>query len=197
MKNWIKENLVLAIGLTLPLLLILLFFMATVIPKSLGTPPQYEMLFTTTKYDYQTKPEYVLDFNIKNQQLMVKAKKYDEKNNNNMSKLLMAYDGKTETVREIKIDESKLTEGNEVLLEETKSMSIDTGIISPDGFTLEGPNYGGSGLMGGLFGGGYRNGGYRIKKGGVGYKIPTLQPDYYYNQVQFVGWLVKDNMVKK
>jgi hypothetical protein len=191
MKNWIKENLVLAIGLTLPLLLILLFFVATVIPKSFGTPPQYEMLFTTTKYDYQNKPEYVLDFNVKNQQLMVKAKKYDEKNYNNMSKLLMAYDGKTETVREIKIDESKLADGNEVLLEETKSLNIDTGVISPDGFTLEGPNYGGSGLMGGLFGGGYRNGGYRIKKGGIGYKIPTLQPDYYYNQVQFVGWVIK------
>ena len=191
MKNFIKENLVLVIGLVLPLLLIVLFFVATVIPKSLGTPPQYEMLFTTTKYDYQNKPEYILDFNVKNQQLMVKAKKYDEKNYNNMSRLLMVYDGKTETVREIKIDVSKFSDGNEVLLEETKSMSIDTAAVSPDGYMLEGPNYGGSGLMGGLFGGGYRNGGYRLKKGSVGYKVPTMQPDYYYNQVQFVGWVIK------
>jgi hypothetical protein len=164
---------------------------ATVIPKSLGTPPQYEMLFTTTKYDYQNKPEYVLDFNVKNQALTVKAKKYDEKNNSNMSKILMAYDGKTETVREIKVDESKFADGSEVLLEETKNMTIDTAMVSPDGYTLEGPNYGGNGLVGGLFGGGYRNGGYRLKKGGVGYKVPTLQPDYYYNQVQFIGWVVK------
>ena len=103
----------------------------------------------------------------------------------------IALPGRAETVREIQIDESKLADGNEVLLEETKNLAIDTSVISPDGFTLEGPNYGSSGLMGGLFGGGYRNGGYRIKKGGVGYKIPTLQPDYYYNQVQFVGWVVK------
>jgi len=34
MKNWIKENLVLVVGLTLPLLLIVLFFVATVIPKA-------------------------------------------------------------------------------------------------------------------------------------------------------------------
>jgi hypothetical protein len=190
-KNFIKENLVLVIGLVLPLLLIVLFFVATVIPKSLGTPPQYEMLFTTTKYDYQNKPEYVLDFNVKNQQLMVKAKKYEEKNYNNMSRLLMAFDGKTETVREIKIDASKFSDGNEVLLEETKNLNIDTTAVSLDGYTLEGPNYGGNGLLGGLFGGGYRNGGFRLKKGSVCYKVPTLQPDYYYNQVQFIGWVIK------
>ena len=142
MKNFIKENLVLVIGLVLPMLLIVLFFVATVIPKSMGTPPQYEMLFSTTRNDYQIKPEYVLDFNVKNQQLMVKAKKYDEKNYNNISRLLMAYDGKTETVREIKIDESKFSEGAEILLEETKAMTIATDMVSPDGYTLEGPNYG-------------------------------------------------------
>ena len=191
MKKLIKENLVLVIGLALPVLLIVLFFVATVIPKSMATPPQYEMLFTTTKYDYQNKPEYVIDFNVKNQQLMLNSKKNDEKNYNNATKILMAYDGKTETVREIKIDASKLTEGNEVLLEETKNLSIDTAVISPDGYTLEGPNYGGNGLVGGLFGGGYRNTGYRLKKGGVGYKVPNMQPDYYYSQLQFIGWIAK------
>ena len=191
MKNFVKENLVLVIGLALPVLLIILFFVATVIPKSMGTPPQYEMLFTTTKYDYQNKPEYVIDFNVKNQQLMLNLKKNDEKNYNNATKILMAYDGKTETVREIKIDASKLTEGNEVLLEETKNLSIDTAVISPDGYMLEGPNYGGNGLVGGLFGGGYRNTGYRLKKGGVGYKVPNMQPDYYYSQLQFIGWIAK------
>ncbi len=191
MKNFIKENLVLVIGLTLPLLLILLFFVATVIPKSMGMPPQYEMLFTIMKYDYQTKPEYQLDFNVKNKQLLVKAKKTDDKNAYN-SKRLMAYDGKNETVREIAIDISKLTAGSEVVLEETKNLTIDTSAVSPDGYTLEGPNYSGSGLIGGLFGGGYRNSGFRLKKGSVGYKIPNQQQDYYYNQVQFVGWIIKN-----
>lgn len=191
MKNFIKENLVLVIGLTLPLLLILLFFVATVIPKSMGMPPQYEMLFTIMRYDYQTKPEYQLDFNVKNKQLLVKAKKTDDKNAYN-SKRLMAYDGKNETLREIAIDISKLTAGSEVVLEETKNLTIDTSAVSPDGYTLEGPNYSGSGLIGGLFGGGYRNSGFRLKKGSVGYKIPNQQQDFYYNQVQFVGWIIKN-----
>ena len=190
MKNWIKENLVLAVGLALPLLLILLFFLATVLPKSLGTPPQYEMLFTTVKYDYQNKPDVVLSFNVKNKALMVTTKKSDDKNNANFTKL-MAYDAKTETLREIAIDTSNLTDGVEVPVEEIKNAAIDTSGVSPDGYTLEGPNYGGSGLVGGLFGGGYRNSGYRLKKGSVGYKVPNQQPDYYYNQLQFVGWMIK------
>ena len=195
MKNFIKENLVLVIGLALPVLLIVLFFVATVIPKSMGTPPQYEMLFTTTKYDYQNKPEYVIDFNVKNQQLMANSKKNDEKNYNNATKILMAYDGKTETVREITFDAAKLTDGAEMILEETKNLSIDTSVVAPDGYTLEGSNYGsnGNGLVGGLFGGGYRNTGYRLKKGAVGYKVPNLQPDYYYSQLQFIGWVAKNN----
>jgi hypothetical protein len=141
MKDWIKENLVLVIGLALPVLLIALFFVATVLPKSFGTPPQYELLFTTSKYDYQNKPEYVLDFNVKNKQLMVKAKKYDEKTYNNASRLLMAYDAKTEAVREIALDASKLSDGVEVVLEETKNMQLDTSLTSPDGYTLDGPAF--------------------------------------------------------
>jgi len=127
MKNFIKENLVLVIGLTLPLLLILLFFVATVIPKSMGTPPQYEMLFTTMNYDYQIKPDYLLDFSVKDKHLMVKAKKNNGKNNNYNAKKLMAYDAKTESAREIAIDTSKFTNGSEVILEETKDMTIDNG----------------------------------------------------------------------
>ena len=191
MKNWIKENLVLVIGLTLPILLIVLFFVAAVIPKSMGTPPQYEMLFTVNKYDYQNKPDYSFDFKVKNNQLMVKPKKIDDKNNCCNSAKLMAYDGKTETVREIAVDSSKFADGAEILLEETKTMTIDTNTTSADGYVLDASNYNSGGLLGGLFGGGYRNSGYRVKKGAVGYKIPNLQANDYYNQLQFVGWVKK------
>ncbi len=193
MKNWIKENLVLAVGLTLPLLLIVLFFVASVLPKSMGTPPQHEMLFSTMKYEYQKSPDYLLDFKVKDGKVMVSAKKLDEKNNSGSSTKLMAYDGKTETVREIIIDNAKAgaaAVNGEIILDETKSLTIDTNVTSPDGYVLEGPNYGSSGLVGGLFGGGYRNSGFRLKKGAVGYKMPNMQPDYYYSNVQFLGWVV-------
>lgn len=195
MKNFIKENLVLVLGLTLPLLLILLFFVATVIPKAFGTPPQYEMLFSTSRYDYQDPPEYALDFVVKDQKLIVKSHKNNNKDQRGYySKLLMAYDGKTETVREINIDLAKaasLANGNEAVLEETSSWTIDTSRVSPDGYALDGPSYRDGGLVGGIFGGGYQNNGFRLKKGSVGYKIPETHGAYYYNQAHFIGWVIK------
>lgn len=192
MKNWLKENLVLVIGLALPILLIVLFFLATVLPKSMAAPPQHNLLFTTLKYEYEHSPEYLVDFVVKNQQLMMKVNKNDDKSKNFNSKKLMTYDAKTETVREITIDLSKaasLMNDNAVLLEETKLLKLDTSIVSPDGFVLDAPNYSSSGLIGGLFGAGYHNSGYRLKKGSVAYKLQTSQPDYY-NDFKFVGWVI-------
>ncbi len=191
MKNFIKENLVLLIGLALPVLLIVLFFVATVIPKMYSTPPQYEVLFSVQDYTSQNKQDYIVNFKVKNKQLMIKTKKADDKNYSYNSKKLMAYDAKTEVMREISIDESKFSDGAEILLEETKNMTIDTAMVAPDGYMLENQGYSGTGLIGGLFGGGYRNHGYRLKKGNVGYKINTQQNNYYYDQLSFIGWVVK------
>ena len=191
MKNWLKENLVLVIGLTLPLLLIVLFFVATVIPKMTGTPPQYEVLFSVQDYTGQNKQDYIVDFKVKDKQLMIKTKKADDKNYSYNSKKLMAYDAKTEVMREISIDDSKFSDDGEILLEETKNMTIDTAMQAPDGYMLENQGYSGTGLIGGLFGGGYRNYGYRLKKGNVGYKINMQQNNYYYDQLSFIGWVVK------
>ena len=194
MRKFIKENLVLLIGLTFPLLLILIFFVSTVIPKLTSQPPQYEMLFTTVAYDYQNRVEHSLDFSVKSQQLMIKVKSKEEKDRNYDVKRLMAYDAKTDSVHEISIDISNaalVTGDSVVALPETRGMLIDSAIVSPDGYTLDGPNYSGGGLVGGIFGGSNRDNGFRLKKGNIGYKIPNTQQSYTYNQVQFVGWIIK------
>lgn len=194
MKNFIKENLVLVVGLTFPLLLILVFFASTVIPKAMSAPPQYEMLFTTQSYDYQNTVDYTLDFSVKNQKLMVSARKHEGKDMHYDVKRLMAYDAKTDKVREIAIDMSQMlatATAGAAVLQETQNMVIDTALVAPDGYTLDGPSYGGGGLMGGLFGGGNRDGGFRLKKGNIGYKLPRTQQHYYYNQLQFIGWVIK------
>jgi hypothetical protein len=193
MKNWIKENLVLVIGLALPVLLIVLFFVATVIPKMNSTPPQYEVLFSVPDYNYQSKPDYIIDFKVKNNQLMIKVKKADDKDNYYQNKKLMAYDAKTEVMREISIDNSKFSNDTELLLEETKNMTLSADMLAPDGYRLENQHNNNNGLIGGLFGGGGRNSGYRLKKGNVGYKINAQQNSnyYYYDQLHFIGWVIK------
>lgn len=191
MKSWIKENLVLVIGLALPVLLIVLFFVATVIPKMAGTPPQYEVLFSVQDYSQKNKPDYIIDFKVKNQQLMLNVKKAEEKDNYYNSKKLMAYDAKNEIMREITVDASQLSDGAEILLAETKNMILDTAMVAPDGYVMENQQYSNNGLVGGLFGGGNRNSNYRLKKGSVGYKINIPHNNYYYDQLLFIGWVIK------
>ena len=192
-KKLIKENLVLVIGLSLPLLLIILFFAATVIPKPIGTPPQYEILFTTVKYDNQYPSDYIVSYAVKDKHLVIKTKKHEDKlNNYNAKTILMAYDAKSETVREINVDTSKFPQtASEMVLEETKHYEVDSSVLSPDGYKLEMPRYGDRGLMGGLFGMGSGYASHRIIKDSIGYKLPEPKHGYYYNQVDFIGWVIK------
>lgn len=191
-KTYIKENLVLVIGLSLPLLLIVLFFAATVIPKSMTAPPQYEMLFTVTKYDYQDAPESLLNYTVKDRKLVATAKRNENKPINSNQNTLMTYDPKTQSVREIQVDAAAVsTSGKAVVVEETKHFEIDPSAVSPDGYSLEEPNYQDGGLIGGLFGGGYNNAQYRIVKDSIGYPLPRSVQLNYYNQVKFIGWVIK------
>ena len=192
-KSFIKENLVLIIGLTLPVLLIVLFFLATVLPKSMANPPQYELLFSYVRYDYQKLSPVSVDFVVKDGELKSRFSRNDKKIPNYYVKRLMAYDAKTESVREIPYDMPTLPddkESTEITLAETQNMTINASTTSPDGYSFEGPYYRHGGLVTELFGGGYRNQGYRLKKGSVAYKMPATQNDYYFNNIQFIGWVV-------
>ena len=70
-------------------------------------------------------------------------------------------------------------------------MTLDTSMVAPDGYMMENQQYNNNGLVGGLFGGRGRNSNYRFKKGSVGYKINTPHNNYYYDQLLFIGWVVK------
>jgi hypothetical protein len=193
-KTYIKENLALVIGLSLPIILIVLFFAATVIPKSMVPPPQYKMLFTVVKYDYANPPAHLFSYSVKDRKLMVTAKHVENKAINASQNILMAYDPATQTTREIQHDTAaaEAAPGAVLLVESTKAMELDTASVSPDGYSLDRPNYQDGGLVGGLFGGGYRNSQYRIVKGSVAYPLPRSVQYDYYNQVNFLGWIIKE-----
>ena len=193
LKNFIKENFVLVVGLALPVLLIILFFAASVVPKSMVAPPQYEMLFTETRYDSQSP--YNMDFFIKDGALKARVWKLTQPGATVNRKKLMAYDGKTQSVREIPYDVSKL--GNvpnmaEVSLDEFKNMKVDGSTKAPDGYEFENGGYSSGGLVGDIFGGGYHAGAPRIKKDSAAFKIPNgSNNNYNYYDIQFIGWVIQ------
>ncbi|MEM1155774.1 MAG: hypothetical protein AAGI44_16680 [Pseudomonadota bacterium] len=50
----LKENISLVVGVSLPVLLVLVFWVATVIPKMTVADPQYDLLYTADYYDHNT-----------------------------------------------------------------------------------------------------------------------------------------------
>ena len=198
LKKFIKENPVLVIGLTLPILLIAIFFVAIVLPKSMAVPPQYEMLFTTTRHDYQNPPLYNVDFFVKNEKLKTRVSKNvrDSTHNNYQNynrKKLMVYDGKNQSVREISYDISGLgdiADGTEIVFNEFKNMKIDDSTKAPDDYEFDNTGYRSGGIALELFSGGYHRSNSRVTKGAVSFKIPKNIGNYSHN-VQFVGWILQ------
>lgn len=193
-KNFIKENFVLIVGLALPVLLIALFFVASVLPKSMAVPPQHEMLFTTTRYDYQNPPSHNIDFFVKDGALTARVSKGTAQPPQNYIKRLMVYDGKTQSVREIPYNISEVGEvpdGSEIIFSAFNNLKVDGSSKAPDGYEFDNSNsYGGGFLMHGLFGGGYRQG-FRVTKGAVSFKIPENANSDYGFDIRFIGWIIK------
>jgi hypothetical protein len=191
-NSFIKQNLVLVVGLTLPVLLIVLFFVATVLPKYFGTPPKYDLIYSVERYDSQPQ-KYSLKFFIEGDVLKARV----SKNKNDYSynnQQLMRFNAQSDSVQPVDVDVSKLgdmVDGTEIVIEPTKNLKLSANRVAPDGFMLDAPNYRG-GLMMDMFSG-YRDGNYRIKKGAVAYKIPATDSNYYYSNMQFVGWVVGGN----
>lgn len=195
LKKILKENLVLAMGIGLPVLLVILFFLTSVLPKSLAEPPQHDLLFSVLRYDYQTASPTNFDFVVRDGVLYARVGKTDSQNINRYHRRLVRYDAQTESVREIPYDLAGIAdapEGTEILVEATGDLTIDPSSKAPDGYTFESASYSGGGLVSELFFGGYRNQGYRIVKGKAAYRIPsTFGDNYYAGNVQFIGWAVE------
>lgn len=210
LKNFIKDNFVLVMGLTLPVLLVVLFFLASVLPKSMAAPPQYEMLFTTARYDYQNPPPYNVDFFVRDGILKARVSKNDKQQVNYQNRKLMLYNGKTQTVREVPYNAATIgdvpdasrpdknsgadpaPDGTEIVLQEFQNMKLDSNNQAPDGYAFDNAGYGHHGLMNEMWGGGRRNTA-RVVKGAVAFKIPNSSGygHYYYYDVQFLGWVLQ------
>ena len=193
LKNFLKENFVLVAGLALPVVLIAVFLLATVLPKSMSVPPQYSLLFQMDQYGSTATP-FITELFVGDGHLRARLKKAVP-NNYNTKKLYM-YDAKTQSVREISYSVPQVTpepvDGTEVLIPETEKYILNGQMTAPDGYTFRPADTGHSGLINEIFvGGGYRSK-YFLTKGNVSWKLPdtTGQPSYY--NINFLGWIVEE-----
>ncbi|KTD44720.1 hypothetical protein [Legionella parisiensis] len=190
-NKWIKSHLTLVAGLSLPILLMLVFVISN-IPFFKTDPPRYSLLFTIT--DSSTSPFPVqVNFIVKNDSLVARYSKVP--NNYWEIKRLYLFDAKKQKVKELPIDFPNLnnnTNFKEEVVQSTKQFKLDTSLESPDGYVLYTNNHSlNTGLLSDLFlGSNYRNNTICLKKKSSCIKLYNLSTRYFTsNNVQFIGWV--------
>ena len=197
--KFVKDNLVLVVGLTLPVLLMAGFLLASALPGRLD-PPKYDLVFSTTEYPNPTIPISVR-LVVKDHALIAQYTRLPVPGGaypNGSWKKLFRYQAASGTVRELSFgfpaDMESITGTREEVVEGAKGLRLDTTLQSPDGYELAFDDRRGGGLLLEIFGGS-RDYGPRLRKGGQSVPIRPRdgQPAFGYNGIEFVGWVTGGN----
>ena len=185
-----KDHLLIAIGISLPLLVILLFVLATTIPKVLVASPQYDFLFTSYVSAYPKMPPVAVNIDV--YQGQARARIY--RNQSAQVTKLYLFDHETSRVREIPISipghAETLENGTEIQIPELKGLKLNASQQAPDGYEFRGPDYRGVGIFSELLGVRRRRRA-TITRGGAVIPLPIDPPLY---SVSFLGWIVRQHL---
>jgi hypothetical protein len=194
--KFVKDNLVLVVGLTLPVLLMAGFLLASALPGRMADPPRYDLVFSTTEYPTPSIP-ITVRFVVKNQTLTAQYSRLTAPGGVSPSghwKKLFRYQAASGTVRELSFgfptDMESITGTREEAVDAAKGLRLDTTLQSPDGYELAFGDRRGGGLLLEIFGGS-REYEPRLRKGGrsVAIRPRDGQPAFGYNGIEFVGWV--------
>lgn len=194
-KQFSKENPSLAAGIFLPLLLVIMFSLAAAIPQWMVAPPQYDVLYTTDVSQPNIRVD-VVNGELKGRMLM-RAKTAMYANNRRPS--VYRYDTKTESLRQIEFDapandEAKQNEWVDFdLPEELRTLRINTGSTSPDGYVFNTHNGYENSVS--LF---YRTARNEIllSKQGRNIRITPTSTANYFGTPKFIGWVVPEGQTR-
>ncbi len=190
--KWIKSHLTLLAGLSLPILLMLVFVVSN-ISFFKTDPPRYNLLFSILDSSASPFPVQV-NLIVKNDKLVAQYTKVQ--NSYWGIKKLYLFDAKTQKVRELPLDFPSLNNNvnfKEEIVQSAKQFKLDTSLESPDGYTLYTDNNNlSTGLLSDLLlGNNYRNNAICLKKNSTCIRLSNLGEGRYFssNNVQFIGWV--------
>jgi hypothetical protein len=197
LKKFIKENFVLLIGITLPVLLMFGFMLASSLPRALSDPPKYDLVFSVADYYSGTANNIPVSVRllVKEGALVAQYTKNPDGNNYNYWKKLYIYEAATQKVRELPFgyptDMNSIADMREDVVEALRDKKLSTVLQAPDGYELSYDGYSHSGLVNEIFWGGHNNE-PRLRKGSSSVRLTTGdgRTSFYYNGVEFLGWVV-------
>jgi hypothetical protein len=193
MKAFIRDNLLIVISIALPLLVIILFALASIIPNLMATPPKYDLLLSLHDRAVPNSSQIRYNFVVKDGQLKADLSKLDKTNYQGNPRLFL-YQHTSGVVKEIGFqipaDLGDFSDRTEVDVPEFIGRKLSSVLLAPDGYEFRGRRSGG-GMMTELFGGRRNRTDISIVNGGAAVRLRLPDTDYWYNNVRFVAWVVE------
>jgi hypothetical protein len=191
----LRENAFLAAAISLPLVVVAFFLVASVIPRWLVPPPAYDLILQSTDYYDHNRPQVVVDFRVRDGRVQALVRPVPASNTYAppVPKLFL-FDHETMTVREIPFDVPELRENDPpstVPIEALARHRVITDTKAPDGYELQTRNRHGAGVVGELFGMRSYDDRVALVKGGrvVAIELPRRQ---YGSSASPLGWIVEE-----
>lgn len=186
MKAFLKENFVIVIGISLPLVLMAVFFLAGQSAKTLVDDPQYDALFVTNYNAHWEGQPWEIE--VENGRLEISYEPDEDDQHHYGKPQIYIVDHETQRVELLDIDFDDIKEGKQVAaLDALNKKKLLEQAESPDGYRFE-PYYRGGhgGIMGDLFGFGRSRYTYALVK--EPRTIPVKGPQRMYGAT-FLAWI--------
>lgn len=186
---WIKENISLILGAVLPVVLVILFTIAQNIGRQNIDPPQYDLLFSSDRYETNEIAKLRFRTNGGVLEAFVPSEK-----NYQMNQRLYRFVAASKAVKDVTpmIPVQERSRENEILLEipaDLKMLRLDTSYTAPDGYIFEPHSYDHrSGFFGAFLFSGNTEYGPRIRKdsSSISLKVDGRR----YGNASFLGWII-------
>jgi hypothetical protein len=192
MKNFLRENLMIVVSIALPLLVVIFFALASVLPGLYSTPPAYDLLLSLQDKSTAKTSPVKISLVVEAEKLKALVVKLDNPGYEQNPRLFR-YDHLSGEVVEVSIplpaNIIDMNAGFEIPIPGFAQLRISDALRAPDGYEFRGRRRGG-GLMTELFGGSRNRTDVSISKNGAIIRINLPASDYWYNDVRLVGWVI-------
>lgn len=189
MKKQTKNNMPLILGITLPILIIIIFAIAQYLPGYLLNPPKENILFATDYYEYTNDQYKNYDIDIKDGKVKISYRKLEY---TRQKPKLFIFNPISKSSTEIKYSLPLVSDNkwHNVNIPELKDIKVNNDKTSKDGYTFYKKNAESINVLG-LFFNIRNNSNYAISKDGYSISINPDSNDNFYN-IYFIGWIQND-----
>jgi len=200
LSKMFKENFVLTMGILLPAILMLTFIIVSQVNKAIIDPPKYVFFYSANTPSQNNTTNYSLHFEIKDGKLYAKATNI--KDHYYYSNTLYQYNPTTNRVEEVffdkpsSLDKLKNKETETFLIKETTNLRFTKKRMAPDGYEYTNSSYYNRGIITGLFGGHQNRNKITLEKNSRKFLI-SPPSNTYYNQQNFIGWVVQNKAISE